>query len=54
MRIYFKADIGFINSGAIRSNCLIKKEFLLIEDIYKIVPFEDTIVHLEVSGELLY
>ncbi len=49
MREYAKADMAFQNSGGIRN--IINKGEVKIRDIYQIMPFENTLVKLTMTGE---
>jgi 2',3'-cyclic-nucleotide 2'-phosphodiesterase (5'-nucleotidase family) len=44
----FKTDVAMINTGTIRSNCLIPEGELTFDTLRKIVPFEDTFVTMEI------
>ena len=43
-----KADVGLINSGGIREN--IPKGLITMEKIYRILPFDDLIVTMDLTG----
>lgn len=49
MREYAKADMAFQNSGGIRN--FIKKGEIKLRDIYQVMPFENTLVTLYLTGE---
>ena len=51
MRWKTNADIGFHNSGAIRSNILAGS--ICIQDVFEVSPFNNTIVLFEISGKQL-
>lgn len=48
MREYAKVDIAFQNSGGIRN--VINKGDIKIRDIYQVMPFENTLVKLTMTG----
>lgn len=42
------ADLGLVNSGSIRAG--MEKGKVTLNDIYKILPFDDTVVKLQING----
>lgn len=47
------ADIGFVNGGSIRADLLYSPGILTKRDVLSMLPFNNPIVKLEVSGKLL-
>ena len=52
MRRQAKADIGVQNSGGVRTN--IPKGKITFRDIYQIMPFDNTLVVTELTGQQVY
>jgi 5'-nucleotidase len=48
-----KADIGFVNGGSIRADLTYSPGPLTMRDVLSILPFNNPIVKVEVTGELL-
>ncbi len=51
MRKHFKTDLAFQNTHGIRST--MQKGVLTMRDIYQIMPFDNTLVTLKITGKLL-
>jgi 5'-nucleotidase len=52
-RMHAQTDVCIVNSGTLRSDCLIPKGVLKLREIKNILPITDKLVTLEVSGEQL-
>lgn len=48
-----QADIGFVNGGSIRADLLYEPGILTKRDVLSILPFNNAIVKVEVSGKML-
>lgn len=53
MRAGSKADVAFVNSGALRADAIIPKGSLRLRDLLSILPMMDELCLLEISGEHL-
>jgi len=52
-RMHAQTDITIINSGTIRSDCVIPKGILRLREIKNILPITDKLVTIEITGEQL-
>ena len=52
-RFAVNADIGFVNGGSIRADLIYEPGVLTKRDVLSILPFNNPIVKVEVSGKLL-
>jgi 5'-nucleotidase len=50
VRFYTGADLVILNSGFLRSDCVLDKGLISLEILEKMIPIMDVIIVLEISG----
>lgn len=54
MRKHLESDVAMINSGSLKAEKIYKAGRITIGDWYDILPYENTIVKLEITGDMLH
>lgn len=54
IKLEMQADCCLINTGTVRSDCIFPKGKITFSMLNKMLPMQDTMVVLEVTGEIIY
>ena len=54
IRYDLHADVSIINSGTIRSDCIFPVGKLTFSNLFTILPFNDIMVVIEVTGKIIH